>query len=291
MPEATIVTNPQNNDAQTQGTADPAAVEGGGVVSTNEDVIEEQSEIESDDEAEEEEEEEGSDGEEGLRTEFINLKDALMMGQQQISRIPHVSAQSLRAFLSQDLYPVLVELADYANWYIGDLHQRVANLEDNADQSDGEGLEPEFAEQLFNFIGMSLQIFGVLVQVKGADPKLIHMAQVLIAQAPGLLAKIQEITLVEVDDDDDDVDDADDDDMVDEPPEVIEPSKQRVVTAPVPAAEEVDSSDLAVKAVVEDAVPSSPTAEAVDSSDLAVKAAVEEPVASSAAAGEEKSDG
>lgn len=290
MSESMLTADSQNQDVIEEGASAGAETKNPGVVATNDKFIEDQNEEE---EIEEEDEDDeygvGSEEDEVLRTEFMNLKDALMMGQQQISRIPHVSAQSLRAFLSQDLYPVLVELADYANWYVGDLHQRIVALEENSDQSGGEGIDPEFAEQLINFIGMSLQIFGVVIQVKGADPKLLHMAQLLIAQAPGLIARIQEITLVEMDDEDDE-DDVDENDDNEEPPEILEPVKQKMAQENTPAteapvAEAVQSNNVidTETTVSEEQVFDEPESSDIDSKD---SAEADSPVVE-----QEKSDG
>jgi len=71
----------------------------------------------------EETEEEGDDEQEEdvLRTEFLNLKDSLEMGMKQFKRMPHLSPESIRNFMIMDLYPILMEIADFANWYVGDL--------------------------------------------------------------------------------------------------------------------------------------------------------------------------
>jgi len=184
-------------------------------------------------EDEEEDEDEGTP-----RTEFINLEDALKMGQKQLKNKQFGNAAALRNFLVMDLYPILIELADFANWYIGDLNDRIVTLEES-DGEGGEGLDPEFAEQLINFIGMSLQVFGLILRAPNVNPELLQTTQLLVAQAPALIARIQEITMV---DDDDADDEYDDDEEVEpeeaEPIEVLEPKKQAEARKPAPDASE-----------------------------------------------------
>lgn len=196
---------------------------------------------------------EGEEGEEVPRTEFMNLKDALVMGRKQLQSKHFGNAANLRQFLIMDLYPILIEITDFANWYVGDLHNRVMGLEMGEGGESGEGLDPETAEQLINFIGMSLQIFGVILQSPKADPKLLQVAQVLTAQAPGLIAKVQEITMSdEPDEDDEDYEgdeDYDEDDENDEggemedepnaePTAVLEPRGREPVQATPAESEE-----------------------------------------------------
>jgi hypothetical protein len=186
---------------------------------------------------------EGEDGEEVPRTEFMNLKDALVMGQKQLKSKHFGNAANLRQFLIMDLYPILIEIAEYANWYVGDLHNRVMGLEMGESSDGGEALTPETAEQLINFIGMSLQIFGVILQSPKVDPKLLHLAQILTTQAPGLIAKVQDITMSdEPDDENEDYEDDDEgyeegegeeveDESGTEPTEVLEPRGREPVQA------------------------------------------------------------
>ena len=187
------------------------------------------------------------EGEEVPRTEFMNLKDALIMGQKQLQSKQFGNASNLKQFLIMDLYPILIEITDFANWYVGDLHNRVMGLEMNEGGDGGEALSPETAEQLINFIGMSLQIFGVILQSPKADPKLIQVAQILTAQAPGLIAKVQEITMSEEDEEDEEDEDYEDEDYEEgdedgedsevedepgsEPTEVLEPRGREPVQA------------------------------------------------------------
>jgi len=163
------------------------------------------------------------------------------MGQKQLKNKQFGNAAALRNFLVMDLYPILIELADFANWYIGDLNDRIMTLEES-DGEGGEGLDPEFAEQLINFIGMSLQVFGLILRAPKVNPELLQTTQLLVAQAPALIARIQEITMVDADDDE-----YDDDEEVEpeeaEPIEVLEPKKQAEAQKPAPdASEELEPS-------------------------------------------------
>lgn len=231
--------------------------------------------------------EEDGETEEVLRTEFMNLKDSLEMGMKQFKRMPHINPQSMRDFLIADLYPILMEIADYSNWYIGDLHRRVLNIEQEMEgEPENEALTPEFAEQLINFIGMSLQIFGVILQSPKVDPRLLQTAQLLTTQAPGLIAKVQEVTMTdEPDDDDNEYDEyeaseeeSDEEDENVEPSEVLEPVKQggeRLVEAQsAPPVASVEPEPTIVPAAQGVAVPeakrSSESSESSESSVLTV---------------------
>lgn len=220
------------------------------------------------------------DPEEVPRTEFMNLKEAIEIGQKQLARIPHINPESLRRFLANDLYSILIEIVDLSNWYIGDLHNRVMGLELEESGYGGESLSPETAEQLINFIGMSLQIFGVILQSPKADPRLIQTAQLLTTQAPGLIAKVQDITMSEEPEEDEDYEDEDDEEEEEfdgdngqsaQPTEVLEPRKREPVQGAAPAPETQD--EPAEKPVADE------------------KPAVESPVASAVATEEGKSDG
>jgi hypothetical protein len=200
---------------------------------------------------------EGEDGEEVPRTEFMNLKDALVMGQKQLKSKHFGNAANLRQFLIMDLYPILIEIAEYANWYVGDLHNRVMGLEMGESGDGGEALTPETAEQLINFIGMSLQIFGVILQSPKVDPKLLQLAQILTTQAPGLIAKVQDITMSDepddenedYEDDDEGYEDGEGEEMEDEPgtepTEVLEPRGREPVQA---APERIEDSKAEAEA-------------------------------------------
>jgi hypothetical protein len=175
------------------------------------------------------------------RTEFMNLKEALVIGQAHLKRIPHINPESLRKFLLADLYPIIIEIADYSNWYVGDLHNRVMGIEMGESEGyDGESLSPETAEQLINFIGMSLQIFGVILQSPKADPRLIQTAQLLTTQAPGLIAKLQDITMSEDSDEGDEEEEEyeDEEDSEVEPTEVLEPQKREPIQVTAPESDE-----------------------------------------------------
>ena len=181
-------------------------------------------ELEQNDQNEPEEEEQ----EAGPRTEFLNTVNNLEAAMENLKRMPNLNPQSLRLHMLNDLYPILVDFAKASDWYTGDLHARVTEVEEEVGEDDGEGLTPEFAAQLIEFIGISLQLFGVMVNLCKNDPEVIGKVQILIAQAPGIIAKIQEITLVDDDDEDDEEDE--------EEPEVQEPrSRQNAVASGMPA--------------------------------------------------------
>lgn len=207
-----------------------------------------------DPEINDEEEDEGDEVQEPPRTEFMNMVEALEGALQNLSRMPQLNPQSLRLHMQNDLYPILIDLAKACDWYTGDLHQRVTNVEEEVGDSGEEGLSPEFAEQLIEFIGISLQLFGVLVNVCKNDASVIEKVQLLIAQAPGIIAKIRDITMVE-DDEDEDEDEEEDE----EEPEVMEP-RGRQVTSSISSESTPVSVDSVQAAPAPEPEPAQPTA-------------------------------
>ncbi len=164
------------------------------------------------------------------RTEFANIAENIDAMSEGLKRMKELNPQSLRMFLLNDLFPLLRDWADTCNWYTGDLHARVSEVEEEVGEEAGEGLDPEFAGQLIEFIGVSLQLFGVLVNICKNDPEVIGKVQLLIAQAPGIIAKIREITLEEEDEEEEEEDEEDEEEA-----EVLEPKGKQSVPAPAPA--------------------------------------------------------
>jgi len=188
-------------------------------------------------EPEEEEEEEGED-EETAQTNFVEIIDALMMGKGQLANLKQANnSQVLRQFLLNDLYPILLEMASHCNWYIGNLHDRVTYLEE--EQGQGDGISPEFAAELMEFIGVTLQIFGELIPIIQTRPDMLHRVQILVAQAPSLMARIQDATMT-----DDEEEEEEEEEEEQEVPEVVEPASQKpaeVSQTPEPPAVEPQS--------------------------------------------------
>lgn len=241
------------------------------------------------------EEQEPQEEPEVPRTEFMNLKEALVMGQAQLKRIPHLNPESLRMFLLADLYPILIELADFSNWYIGDLHNRVMGVEMGQDDEFGEeSLSPDTAEQLINFIGMSLQIFGVILQSPKADPRLIQTAQLLTTQAPGLMAKVQDITMAEEPDEEEYEDDEEEDFSGDngqstESTAVLEPGNREPVQVAV--SEDKAKAEAPAETPAETPVETPVETKAEPVAEATETPAAQEPVAEDSKVEEGKSDG
>jgi hypothetical protein len=149
------------------------------------------------------------------RTEFAGIHEALSMGLETLRRMPQANPQRIKLFLINDLYPILIDMAQMADWYTGNLHDRVSTVEEEVEGNIGEGISPELAEQLIEFIGHSLQVFGVVVNVAKDNQNLIHTVQLLVAKAPGLINRIQEITITDEEDEEEEEEDE---------PEVIEPA-------------------------------------------------------------------
>lgn len=217
------------------------------------------------------EEEEGDEaqGQDPPRTEFANTVDNLEAAMENLKRMPNLNPQTVRMHLLNDLYPILIDFANASNWYVGDLHQRVTDVEEEVGGGEGEGLTPEFAAQLIEFIGVSLQLFGVLVNICKNDPEVIGKVQILISQAPGIISKIQDITLVEEDEDEDE--DEDDDDEENEP-EVVEPRARPPVSVtpaeaiPTPETASIPTTATPTPDVVENSSTADPDPDAVVSS-------------------------
>lgn len=160
-----------------------------------------------------------SEEEESAQTNFIEIIDAFTMGKAQLTRLKQANNPTvMRQFLLNDLYPILIEMATLCNWYTGNLHDRVSDLED--DQGADEGISPEFAAELMEFIGISLQVFGELIPLMQARPDMMHKVQVLVTQAPGLMAKIQDATMAEEEEEEEEEEEK-------EVPEVVEPTFQK----------------------------------------------------------------
>jgi hypothetical protein len=209
-------------------------------------------------EPEEDEDDEIQEPGQPPRTEFANTVEALEAAMENLKRMPNLNPQTLRMHLLNDLYPILVDFANSSNWYVGDLHQRVTEVEEEVGGESGEGLTPEFAAQLIEFIGVSLQLFGVLVNICKNDPEVIGKVQLLIAQAPGIISKIQDITLVEEEEDEEE-------DEEDEEAEVLEPRSSQpepVVQSPVaesvPTRTAAPNPDAVVNTTTSDSSPDAP---------------------------------
>jgi hypothetical protein len=178
-------------------------------------------------EAQEPEEEEEEDA---AQTNFVEIIEALTMGKGQLSQLKQANnGQVLRQFMLNDLYPILLEMANLCNWYIGNLHDRVSDLEE--EQGPGEGISPEFAAELMEFIGISLQVFGELIPMIQTRPDMLHKVQLLVAQAPGLMARIQDATMTEEEEEEEEEEEK-------EVPEVVEPTSQKSASPQTPAAAE-----------------------------------------------------
>lgn len=174
------------------------------------------------------------------RTEFVNMAEALTAAAKNLKGLKHLNPQTLREHMLNEIYPILIDFAMACDWYTGDLHARVTSVEEEVGGGIEEGLSPEFATQLIEFIGVSLQLFGVLVNVCKEDQAVIEKVQLLIAQAPGIISKIHDITLIDEDEGDEEEDEEEGDD--EEPPEVIPPIRRAPVVAaePVPVPVSVD---------------------------------------------------
>jgi len=157
-------------------------------------------------EGEEEEEEEEYEEEEPPGTEYQNLIQELQMSKEMLARLPGGNPARLRDFLVNDLYGFLERMLSISDWYTGDLHQRVTVIEDEVGGGPGGGLDPEFATELIEFIGGSVKIFGAVISIPPVqgNKALMHAIQILIAQAPGLMSRIQDMTITDEDEEDED---------------------------------------------------------------------------------------
>lgn len=191
-------------------------------------------------------EDDGPEVQDPGRTEFANIAENIIAVSENLKKMPNLNPQTLRMHLINDLYPLLEDWAQACNWYTGDLHARVSEVEEEVGEGSNEGLDPEFAAELIEFIGVSLQLFGVLVNVCRNDTDVITKVQLLIAKAPGLITKIRDITLEDEEDEEEDEEGSDADVLEPKPRPRVRPVVSTVTAAPEPVpAEPVQDSPTA----------------------------------------------
>jgi len=181
------------------------------------------------------------------RTEFMNLAEALESGKDALNRLPQSNPQRLKAFLVNDLYPILIDLANIANWYTGDLHGRVTTLEEEASGTGGLGIDEEFAAELIQFIGQALHVFGLIIPALQSRPDLANVVQLLVARAPGLISRIQDLTVSDEDEDEDE----DDEDEFEDEGDVLDPSTGEPVDESAEPADATPSGDVTEQSVAD----------------------------------------
>ena len=210
-------------------------------------------------------------------TEFEVLNSHLEEASERLARSTHLSPQSLRDWLVNDLCPIFGDVMKAAEWYVLDLAMRSTALEENAEQESEDSLTPEFGAQIIEFIGRSVQLFGAIApMLQAQNPQLLEELQLLVAVAPGLLSNVQDAIVLEEDEEEDEEyedeegDEEDDEEGDEEGEDEEEGAEEQPVEPSVPAPEPV--------------VDTSETAEpVVDTSETA------EPITDTS--GEEKSDG
>jgi hypothetical protein len=151
-------------------------------------------------------------------SEFQVLTSHLEEATERLARSTHLSPQSLRDWLVNDLVPIFSDVMKASEWYVIDLHENVLELQDSVGEEEGaaDSLSPEFGAQIVEFIGRSVQLLGGVAPIlQGKHPKMLEELQLLVAVAPGLLSNVQEA--ISIDDEDlEDEDDEDEEDYEDE---------------------------------------------------------------------------
>lgn len=181
-------------------------------------------------------------------------REALEIGKQQLARMTHLSPPAIRNFLVNDMYPILSDVLGAVEWYVMDLNARLETVEETVGvEEPSEAVLPTFSIELIDFIGTSVQIFGKTLgwATEKKDTQTLLLLQELIANAPLLMAHIQDITMEEVEVE---VEEVAEEEAEADIPEVLEPKQD--VAQPSPVAE------LKTESVEE--VTEAPTAEKED---------------------------
>jgi hypothetical protein len=186
-------------------------------------------------------------------TEFQVLNSHLEEAGERLARSTHLSPQSLRDWLVNDLCPIFGDMMKTAEWYVLDLNMRASELEENADRESEDSLTPELGAQIIEFIGRTVQLFGAIApMLQAQNPQLLEELQLLVAVAPGLLSNVQDaIVLEEYEDEDDEEEDEDEGDEEEDeeegdeeqPEEPSPPALEPVVDTSKTADPVVDTSE------------------------------------------------
>lgn len=163
-------------------------------------------------------------------SEYTELKGEILSSAQMFAKMTKLSPQAVRMFLVNDLYPLLVRVMDTTEWYVMDLNTRLLEVEENAEA--GSGLTEDQGQNLIEFIGRSVNLFSLLMQWAKQSSilipdELVSEMQVLVVQAPGLMANVQDAVAEEEEEYDEEEDEDEsvvsDEDMV-EPGTAAEPA-------------------------------------------------------------------
>jgi hypothetical protein len=180
-------------------------------------------------------------------SEFQVLTSHLEEATERLARSTHLSPQSLRDWLVNDLVPIFSDVMKASEWYVIDLHENVLELQDSVGEEEGaaDSLSPEFGAQIVEFIGRSVQLLGGVAPIlQGKHPKMLEELQLLVAVAPGLLSNVQEAISIDDEDleDEDDEDEEDYEDEGEEEEEEVADVEEEVVDAAPAAVEPVEAA-------------------------------------------------
>jgi hypothetical protein len=171
-------------------------------------------------------------------SDYTQLKGDVLASAQVLAKMTKLSPQSIRGFLVNDLYPMLVHVMDVTESYVMDLHGRVWNLEH--DEGGGPGLSEEDGKRLLEYLARTSNIFQHLVQwavqtgVQLPQEFLDEMQQ-LSVQLPSIIVIVQEAIESEEDEDEEEGDEIDEDDMI-EPGAVNNAGDSAPASQPAPTA-------------------------------------------------------
>lgn len=199
-------------------------------------------------------------------SDYTQLKGDVLASAQVLAKMTKLSPQSIRGFLVNDLYPMLVRVMDVTETYVMDLHGRLLEIEEGG--VEGGGLSEESAQRLMEFLGRTSNLFQFLIQWASQNNiplpgEMLDEMQQLTVQLPGLFVIVQEAmeSQEEYEDDEESEEegDVDEDDMIepvsaapdgtevpiDAPTDVTGPAPAEADPAPVPPVEEAKPEEPA----------------------------------------------
>jgi hypothetical protein len=127
---------------------------------------------------------------------FTELHAAVTEGAAQLKKLPHLNPQSLRDFVVGDLYAIVADLIGAADYYISDLNNRLLDVEEAVGEDAlVEYVDSTFLVGLLEFVGRTIHIgnkVATWASEKG-DKEALENIQVLMATAPAVIARLQEL--------------------------------------------------------------------------------------------------
>jgi len=135
-------------------------------------------------------------------TPFGALRMALEQTKAGMARWNHVNPVALKQIIANDIIPIQIDLVDATEHYIMDLAQRLFEQNESGDVEGDEILSPAMSQRLIDYIGNTVKALSAVVE-KGLlkdDIERMAIVQELMMTSPILIADIQAITGVEIED-------------------------------------------------------------------------------------------